>query len=135
MLFIFSTQVLIRHLCQLRTVVFLHWCLICAVLLTNKLKFHQKCLKIELKNELFTATILVKYGAYQTLNLVADFVKINNKMCQRLLKVPIRHFYLLFTTSEEAGSYWGRWQSFLTLHTKTNFKLLVLFGFCCYVHR
>jgi hypothetical protein len=31
MLFIFSTPVLIRHLQQLKTVVFLHWCLICAV--------------------------------------------------------------------------------------------------------
>ncbi len=33
MLFIFSTPVLIRHLRQLNTVVVLHWCLICAVLL------------------------------------------------------------------------------------------------------
>jgi hypothetical protein len=33
MLFIFSTPVLIRHLWQLKTVVFLHWCLICGVLL------------------------------------------------------------------------------------------------------
>ncbi len=33
MLFIFSTPVLIRHLWQLKTIVFLHWCLICAVLL------------------------------------------------------------------------------------------------------
>jgi hypothetical protein len=32
MLFIFSTPVLIRHLWQLKTVVFLHWCLICPVL-------------------------------------------------------------------------------------------------------
>jgi len=31
MLFIFSTPVLIRHLWQLKTVVFLHWCLICTV--------------------------------------------------------------------------------------------------------
>ncbi len=29
MLFIFSTPVFIRHLWQLKTVVFLHWCLIC----------------------------------------------------------------------------------------------------------
>jgi hypothetical protein len=28
MLFIFSTPVLIRHLQQLKTVIFLHWCLI-----------------------------------------------------------------------------------------------------------
>ncbi len=33
MLFIFSTPVLIRHLWQLKTVIFLHWCLIRAVLL------------------------------------------------------------------------------------------------------
>jgi hypothetical protein len=31
MLFIFSTPVLIRHLWQLKTVAFLHWCLMCAV--------------------------------------------------------------------------------------------------------
>ncbi len=30
MLFIFSTPVLIRHLWQLKAVVFLHWCLMCA---------------------------------------------------------------------------------------------------------
>jgi hypothetical protein len=30
----FLTPVLMRHLWQLKTVVFLHWCLICAVLLT-----------------------------------------------------------------------------------------------------
>ncbi len=35
MLFIFSTPVLIRHLWQLKTVVFLLWCLISAVLLIN----------------------------------------------------------------------------------------------------
>ena len=33
MLFSFTTPVLIRHLWQLKTVVFLHWCLICVVLL------------------------------------------------------------------------------------------------------
>ncbi len=35
MLFIFSTPVLIKHLWRLRTVVFLHWCLIDAVQLEN----------------------------------------------------------------------------------------------------
>ncbi len=41
MLFIFSTQVLIIHLWQLKTVVFLHWCLMHIVLLdcTVLLKF------------------------------------------------------------------------------------------------
>ncbi len=33
MLFTFSTTVLNRHLWQLKTVVFLHWCLICAILM------------------------------------------------------------------------------------------------------
>ncbi len=33
----FSTPVLIRHLWQLNTVVFLHWCLICALLLSRRL--------------------------------------------------------------------------------------------------
>ncbi len=33
MLFIFSTPVIIRHLWQLKTIVFLHWCLIRTVLL------------------------------------------------------------------------------------------------------
>ncbi len=37
MMFIFSTPVLIRHLWQLKTVAFLHWCLICAVLFLAKL--------------------------------------------------------------------------------------------------
>ncbi len=36
MQFIFSTPVLIRHLWQLKTVVFLHQCLICAVLLQTR---------------------------------------------------------------------------------------------------
>ncbi len=36
MLFIFSIPGLIRHLWQLKTVVFLHWCLICAILLVYK---------------------------------------------------------------------------------------------------
>ncbi len=35
MSFIFSTPVLIRHLWQLKTVVFLHWCLICALQLSD----------------------------------------------------------------------------------------------------
>ncbi len=42
MLFIFSTPELIRNLWQLKTAVFLHWCLICAVPLNIDLNFdHQ----------------------------------------------------------------------------------------------
>jgi hypothetical protein len=37
-LFIFSTPELIRNLWQLKTAVFLHWCLICAVPQHNKLE-------------------------------------------------------------------------------------------------
>ncbi len=39
MLFIFSTPVLIRNLWQLKTVVFLHWCLIHAAALFEKKKY------------------------------------------------------------------------------------------------
>ncbi len=39
MLFISSTPVFIRHLWQLKTVIFMHRCLICAVLLTNTLAY------------------------------------------------------------------------------------------------
>ncbi len=35
MLFIFSVPVLIRYLWHLKTVVFLHWCLKCALLLAD----------------------------------------------------------------------------------------------------
>jgi hypothetical protein len=44
MLLVFSTPVLIRHLWQLKTAVFLHWCLIRAILLQNlkrKVEFTQ----------------------------------------------------------------------------------------------
>ena len=37
-MFIFSTPVLIRHLCQFKTIVFWHWCLIHVVLLKHTLQ-------------------------------------------------------------------------------------------------
>ena len=40
MLFIFSTPELIRHLQQLKTIVLLHWCLICAILQTLQTNCH-----------------------------------------------------------------------------------------------
>jgi hypothetical protein len=45
-MFFFSVPVLIRHLWQLKTFVFLHWCLICTVLLkfNDILQRLQKCL-------------------------------------------------------------------------------------------
>ncbi len=46
MLFIFSTPVLIRHLWQLKTVFFLHWCLIRTVLLSSddrNMSIHPSC--------------------------------------------------------------------------------------------
>ena len=49
MLFVFSTQVLIRHMWQLKTVVFLHWCLICALLLSmlKNIFYVRKCNKTQ----------------------------------------------------------------------------------------
>ncbi len=55
MLFIFSTPVSIRHLWQLKTVVFLHWCLICVPLnleestLTGKIFLHRMWLPLTSK--------------------------------------------------------------------------------------
>ncbi len=45
MWFIFSTPELIRHTWQLKTVVFLHWCLICTVLLFT---YFKACRSIEI---------------------------------------------------------------------------------------
>ncbi len=48
--FNFSTPVLIRHLWQLKTVVFLHWCLICTVLFsvtTLGIYPREKCTVVE----------------------------------------------------------------------------------------
>ncbi len=49
MLFIFSTLVLIRHVWQLKTVVLVHWCQICVVLLTTRAmtKAKAKAFKVE----------------------------------------------------------------------------------------
>ncbi len=56
MLFIFSTPVLIRHLWQHKTVVFLHRCLIHAVLLLWYVLFQQKhCL-----HDLFVDRVIFK---------------------------------------------------------------------------
>jgi len=47
MLFISSTTVSIRHLCRLKTVVFLHWCIIHAVLIDKLTRIEAK--KTDLK--------------------------------------------------------------------------------------
>ncbi len=51
MLFIFSTPVLIRHLWQLKTVIFLHWCLMHAVLFVGEIHsqgtYQMVCWKIK----------------------------------------------------------------------------------------
>jgi hypothetical protein len=39
---LFSTPVFIRHLWQLKRVVFLHWYLICAVLLSKRVRHRQR---------------------------------------------------------------------------------------------
>ena len=46
MLIIFSTPVLIRHLWKLKTVVFLHWRLICTVLLLKNHPVWPPCAKL-----------------------------------------------------------------------------------------
>ncbi len=46
MWFIFSTAVLMRHLWQLKKIVFLHWCLICAVLLLVSWRLPIRLLKL-----------------------------------------------------------------------------------------
>ncbi len=50
MLFIFSMPVLIKHLRQLKTVVFLHWSLICVVLMFVKLKLCQRLWSLFVEN-------------------------------------------------------------------------------------
>ncbi len=55
MLFIFSTLQLIRHLWQLKTIVFLHWCLICTLLLVLWLS-KLVCLSLSVTYTLFACT-------------------------------------------------------------------------------
>ncbi len=50
MLLFFSTPVLIRHLCQLKTVVFLHWCLMRVVLFQLDLLIPSIVIKLSLKD-------------------------------------------------------------------------------------
>ncbi len=49
----FLTPVLIRHLWQLKTVVFLHWCLIRVILLKNSYKFEKKTFFSQMKQSPF----------------------------------------------------------------------------------
>ncbi len=72
MLFIFSTSVFIRHLWQLKTVVFMHWCLLCAGALVYKIY-----LSIDFS---FTANVLP--SIYRTLN---QWLEVELKV---LFKVP-----------------------------------------------
>ncbi len=65
MLFIFSTPVLIRHLWQLKTVFFLHWCLIFAVLLVSlcsTLTAHVCSLSMWMKWSLWREVVILLYG-------------------------------------------------------------------------
>ncbi len=75
MLFIFSAPVLIRHLWQLKTVVFLHYCLICAVLLRCKnvileqVPLNKQCLsqKISFKHANITTSYIAETdGIYRS---------------------------------------------------------------------
>ncbi len=64
----FFTPVLIKHLLQFKTVVFLHWCLICAVLLLrylNKLVFataihFHPCLIFTGKDGVYQSQVTIK---------------------------------------------------------------------------
>jgi hypothetical protein len=59
-LFIFSTPVLISHLWQLKTVIFLHWCLLCAVLLNlSGIKVINPVCKKELEGEKEDGILLI----------------------------------------------------------------------------
>ncbi len=62
MYFIFSTPVFIRHLWQLKTVVFLHWCLICAVLLMTLVKAKAR------GNKILTVQVLLTFVTYNCQN-------------------------------------------------------------------
>jgi hypothetical protein len=66
MLFIFLTPVLIRHLWKLNTVVFLHWCLIHAVLLMFEriiYSFHGSKLTKSVKKKVSKTQMMTrKYG-------------------------------------------------------------------------
>jgi len=52
----FSTRMLIRHLWQLKTVVFLHWCLMCIVLFTARGSAWLANIRLELKKQTVTNT-------------------------------------------------------------------------------
>ncbi len=95
MLFIFSIPEVIRHLWQLKTIVFLHWSLICAVLLTHLLsrarKIGNKALKWLYvwkfsfkfqKREWLFAKLHSRLSSFK-------FVACTLKDCNRI--VPIRH--------------------------------------------
>jgi hypothetical protein len=62
MLFIFSATVLIRHLWQLKTVVFLHYCLIHAVLL--KISFLDAAERQQQQQQLKVFNYIKKYAIY-----------------------------------------------------------------------
>jgi hypothetical protein len=64
MLFIFSTPVLIRHLWQLKTVVFLHWCLIYAVLLKRNINSREVAMNNSHKMFIVQASTGLRIGPW-----------------------------------------------------------------------
>jgi hypothetical protein len=66
-MFISSTTVLIRHLWQLKTVVFLHWCLIRVVLLSEMKE--KSLIKLPPEEDLFQSGAIFASLGINTINL------------------------------------------------------------------
>ncbi len=73
MLFIFSTPVLIRHLWQLKAVIFLHWGLICALqLITRRFEVKQYLKEMAQKRQVDGVS---RYGQRPLVNIVTSDLK------------------------------------------------------------
>ncbi len=93
MLFIFSTPVLIRHLWQLKTVVFLHRCLICADLF----------IAIFVTNYVTLRGVAELQLLFNKTALEADYaIKIVTKLCNQLQHHPAQ-FQLVHLTTDLAA--------------------------------
>ncbi len=100
MLVTFPIPVLIRHLWQLKTVVFLHWCLICALLFTkgdssSKGSIHQKSDNSSKYDSLSKVAILQNMTVCQRWQFVKMWLLVKCDMTVHqtwhdLLKVTIR---------------------------------------------
>jgi hypothetical protein len=91
MVFLTSTPVLIRHLCLLKALVFLHWCLICVVILSE---FARKRIKVFIKSSsLVTKSALTSFIAMTKFDFVpshagASIVKLF-RVVDKLLRLVV----------------------------------------------